>query len=186
MVQARLVYIIILPAYRRRKSLINLFLFTSFTTLHNLPLLRPLKRDRDTCPLSKLACKRKLCTVACQDVFYDGKSKSGSAALARTALVNAVEALEYALLMLLADAYSVILDSELNLAVECVADIDNHISALILVIVADGVVTQIVEHLIHHRLVGVYIGRGSKEHQLNIVLRGGDIKVLHAVLRRLV
>ena len=186
MVQARLVYIIILPAYRRRKSLINLFLFTSFTTIHTLPLLRPLKRDRDTCPLSKLALKLKLCAVAGEDMLDYGKSKSGSAALTRPALVDAVEALEYALLVLLADSYSVILDSELYLAVKGIADIDNHISALILVIVADGIVTQVVEHLIHHGLVSVYIGRGSKEHQLDIVLCGGYFKVLHAVLRRLI
>ena len=79
--------------------------------------------------------------MAGEDMLDYGKS-----AAPRTALVNAVESLKYGP-GVPSHAYSVILDGELHLAVEGTADIDNHISALILVIVADSVVTQVVEHL---------------------------------------
>ena len=86
--------------------------------------------------------------------------------------------------MLFSDSDAVILYGELNLAIECIADIDNHVSAL--VIVADCVVTEVVEHLVHHGLVGVNVCRCSEKHELDVVFVGGNLEILNTVLRRLV
>ena len=77
-------------------------------------------------------------------MLYYRKPKACAAGLLRAALVYSVEALKDALLLILWDAYSVVLDRENCLATEFVY---RHIYGAALIVVADSILAEILNEL---------------------------------------
>lgn len=77
-------------------------------------------------------------------MLYYRKPKACAAGLLRAALVHSVEALKDALLLILWDAYAVVLDRENCLATELVY---RHIYGAALIVVADSILAEILNEL---------------------------------------
>src|SRR5437879_4638272 len=102
------------------------------------------------------------------DVFYDGKAQTGAAAFARARLVDAIETLEEARQMLESDARAKVADKKLHrFAALRRAQFD----APAFCGVAQGILHQIVEHLLDRVAIGVHgEGRRGSDPQLDSVM----------------
>lgn len=112
-------------------------------------------------------------------MLYYRKPKACAAGLLRAALVYSVEALKDALLLILWDAYAVVLDRENCLATELVY---RHIYGAALIVVADSILAEILNELREKLPVASYHTVSAVKIECYFSLLGIHLQIFHAVL----
>ena len=117
------------------------------------------------------------------DMFHDGQAEAGAAGLLGTALIHPIKPLEHSLLMFFRDA-----DARVFYAQEGVAfsRADFHQNASDFVVVADGVVAEVVDQLADHSPVGGDAGGDADAGDVHLMLAGVHFQILHTSLRHLI
>ena len=124
-------------------------------------MILPLLKDHpDLRALAQLTVDLQLCIMLLHDVFDDGKSQSGAARGFRSALVHPVKSLKDPLLILFRNTDTGIFHRKYNMPV-CLRHPDLDRTAR--VIIADRIVTQVVDQFLHHLAIGINCTTRTKQ-----------------------
>ena len=91
-------------------------------------------------------------TVLLDNMFYNGKSESGSSGGFRTALIHPVKSFKNPLLMLFGNSDTVVLDTKIDFSLH---RFYRNIYFSTFVIITDRVVTKIIDYLFEHFFVAL-------------------------------